>query len=240
MAARPRLNGVTALLGIATRMKLARLLLITDLRTEGDLPDFVGSTVRAGADIVQLRDPGATDAELAAGFESAREAASQRQALLGVYDTLEVSRRVRTDVLHLSERGADASKARGWVHEWTQLGRSCHSRWQVDTALADPEVNYLTIGPVEGLFGASGLDLVEYAALRAPQSEPESKPWFAVGGVALHNLDAIFGAGARRIAVSRVVTDAPDPAAATQELKRRLVQLWKDDPGMEKVIFGAF
>ncbi|MGB4916945.1 MAG: hypothetical protein WBO89_04460, partial [Propionicimonas sp.] len=60
---------MTVLLGIATRMRLARLLLITGLRDGGDdLAGFVGDTLDAGVDIVQLRDPRAGDAALAAGF----------------------------------------------------------------------------------------------------------------------------------------------------------------------------
>lgn len=231
---------MTVLMGIATRLRLSRLLLITDLR-DGELADFVAATVSAGVDIVQVRDPKAQPDELAAGFALARASLPNRDALLGVYDALELAHEANADLLQLSERGAHSEQARARVHQWAVLGRSCHSRRQIDHALADPEVNFLTVGPVVGgLFGVGGLDLIEYAASVAPASDPAAKPWFAVGGVTLENLDAVIAAGARRIAVSRAITDADDPAGATAALKARLLQAWKDDPGMESVIFGAF
>lgn len=238
---RPSVVAVTVLLGIAARMRLARLLLITDLRTDkADLPGFVAATLAAGVDIVQLRDPKADAAQLAASFSQVREAVLQGKALLGLYDAVEVAQEVQADLLQLSERGPEAARARTSVHPWAQLGRSCHSRRQLDAALLDPQVNYLTVGPVVGgLFGTGGLDLVEYAATQAPASDPTSKPWFAVGGITLDNLDDVVAAGARRVAVSRAITDASDPAEQAAAIKVRLVRAWKDDPGMDQVVFGA-
>ncbi|MCW5954171.1 MAG: thiamine phosphate synthase, partial [Propionibacteriaceae bacterium] len=183
---------MTVLMGIATRLRLARLLLITDLRSD-DLADFVAATVSAGVDIVQLRDPKADAESLAAGFATARAHLTKRDALLGLYDALELAHDANADLLQLSERGADTERARASVHQWAVLGRSCHSRRQLDAALADPEVNFLTVGPVEGgMFGIGGLDLVEYAASQAPATDPAAKPWFAVGGITAENLDDVL------------------------------------------------
>ena len=227
-------------MGIATRLRLARLLLITDLRP-GSLAEFVAATLSAGVDILQLRDPKAGPEALADGFATARANLTNRDALLGLYDAVELAHEARSDLLQLSERGVPTAAARAEVHPWAVLGRSCHSRRQVDAALADPEVNYLTVGPVEGgLFGVGGLDLIGYTATQAPQDDPAAKPWFAVGGVTADNLDEVLAAGARRVAVSRAITAAERPAEAAAELKARLVQAWNDDPGMEKVLFAAF
>ena len=232
---------MTVLLGIAARMRLARLLLITDLRTEqGDLPEFVAATLAAGVDIVQLRDPRADDQQLADAFTRVREVVQQRKALLGLFDAVGVAEQAQADLLQLSERGPAATEARRSVHQWAMLGRSCHSGRQVDAALRDPQVNYLTVGPVVGgLFGSGGLDLVRYAARLAPPSEPASDPWFAIGGITADNLDDVLAAGARRVAVSRAITDAPDPAQAAASLKQRLTRAWQEDPAMQQVVFGA-
>lgn len=231
---------MTVLMGIATRLRLARLLMITDLRSP-DLADFVAATVSAGVDIVQLRDPRADADALAAGFTTANAHLTSRDALLGLYDEVELAQAAKADLLQLSERGAASSAARAVVHPWALLGRSCHSRSQVDAALADPEVNFLTVGPVVGgLPGMGGLDLIGHAASVAPPTDPAAKPWFAVGGVTMENLEEVLAAGARRVAVSRAITAADDPAEAAGALKARLIRAWKDDPGMEKVTFAAF
>ena len=45
------------------------------------------------------------------------------------------------------------------------------------------------------------------------------KPWYAIGGIDLGNLDQVLEAGARRIVVVRAITEAADPAAAARRLR---------------------
>uniref|UniRef100_UPI0025D72B03 thiamine phosphate synthase n=1 Tax=uncultured Aeromicrobium sp. TaxID=337820 RepID=UPI0025D72B03 len=64
---------------------------------------------------------------------------------------------------------------------------------------------------------AVGVDLLRHAAAVA------TKPWFAIGGIAPGvRLDAALDAGAERVVVVRAITQAPDPAAAATEIRRRL------------------
>ena len=70
----------------------------------------------------------------------------------------------------------------------------------------------LSVGPVyatptkEGR-PAAGLGYVRHAAATAGE-----RPWFAIGGIDLDNVDEVVEAGAERLAVVRVLRDAPDPA----------------------------
>jgi len=161
---------------------------------------------------------------------------------VSVYDSGELAEKFQSDLLHLSERGEKASTARGHLHQWGLIGRSCHSVTQIDAAIADPDVNYLTVGPVYGglPIGDAGLGLVRHAAKVAPSSSPDSKPWFAVGGITAANLDEVLGAGARRIAVSRAITEADDPEAAAMVLKDRLRHVWNEDPAMQNLTLKMF
>ena len=84
-----------------------------------------------------------------------------------------------------------------------------------------------------------GLDLVRYAAQVAPPSDLAAKPWFAIGGIDLDNLDDVLAAGARRVCVVRALTLADDPEAAARELSARLRQAWRADPAMEQYTLGA-
>ena len=49
------------------------------------------------------------------------------------------------------------------------------------------------------------------------------RPWFAIGGIHLDNLDEVLAAGARRICVVSAILNAPDLAAACRAFKKRLV-----------------
>lgn len=51
---------------------------------------------------------------------------------------------------------------------------------------------------------------------------PSDRPWFAIGGIDLSNLDEVLAAGARRAVVVRAITEASDPGAAAAEFARRL------------------
>jgi thiamine-phosphate pyrophosphorylase len=233
---------MTALLGLATRLGLARLLLITGARREeGDLAEFADASFAGGVDIMQLRDPSAGHDELLTALRVMRQAGHHYQGLVSVYESGRLAEEFQADLLHLPERGDTARKARGYLHRWALIGRSCHSRDQVDTALADPDVNYLTVGPAfGGLTAEGGLDLVRYAAAVAAPSDPSAKPWFAVGGITAGTLDKVLTAGARRIAVSRAITVADDPEAAAISLKDRLRHAWNADPAMQNLTLQVF
>jgi thiamine-phosphate pyrophosphorylase len=84
-----------------------------------------------------------------------------------------------------------------------------------------------------------GLDLVRYAARKARVGRIKSKPWFAIGGISLDNLDEVIEAGARRVCVVRAITQASDPQDAAQRLSSRLRAAWNADPAMERYTFQA-
>jgi thiamine-phosphate pyrophosphorylase len=233
---------MTALLGLATRLGLARLLLITGTRTEqADLPAFADACFAGGVDLMQLRDPSADHDQLLTALTAMRKVALHYQGLVAVYGSAPLAQEFGADVLHLPERGIPAAEARGYLHEWALVGRSCHSRGQVDAALADPNVNYLNVGPVfGGLTQDGGLDLVRHAAEVAPPGDAASKPWFAVGGITAGTLDQVLAAGARRISVSRAITSASDPEAAAISLKDRLRHAWNEDPAMANLTLQVF
>jgi thiamine-phosphate pyrophosphorylase len=102
------------------------------------------------------------------------------------------------------------------------IGRSCHAESEVAAAASEPGADYFCTGPVwptptKPGRHAPGLDLVRYAAALGT-----SRPWFAIGGIDLANLDQVLDAGARRIVVVRAITEASDPGAAAAELAKRV------------------
>lgn len=215
------------------RLRLARLLCVTDARTDGDLAGFAAGVLEAGVDLIQLRDDRSSDPAKLAALAVLRKAASAGQALVSVYADCELAREFGADVLHLPRGGVEAKKARRCVSRWARIGRSCYSTDDIDAALADDDVHYLSVGPVFGTLPWAGrlpgLDLVRHAARVAPQATPGAKPWFAIGGITGANLDEVLDAGARRIAVGRAITAAADPASAARMFDHRLRASWRDE-----------
>jgi thiamine-phosphate pyrophosphorylase len=85
-----------------------------------------------------------------------------------------------------------------------------------------PGVDYFCVGPTwetptKPGRPAAGLSLVRHAA-----SLGTDRPWFAIGGIDLSNLDQVLEAGATRVVVVRALTSAADPFAAAQALRSRL------------------
>jgi thiamine-phosphate pyrophosphorylase len=232
-------------MGLEARLRLARLYLCTDAREQqGDLESFLQAAFAGGVDIVQIRQKAMKpEAELAA-LEIARQAAAPYQAIVCVNDSAEVAERFQADMLHLGQTDGAAAKARRYLHRWALLGRSTHAPRQTDKAIKDPDVDYFCVGPVYATstkpdYEPVGLDLVRYAARQEPVASIKSKPWFAIGGISMDNVDDVIEAGARRICVVRAITQASDPQDAAQRLSSKLRAAWSADPGMEQYTFQA-
>ncbi len=235
---------MTVLMGLDARLRLARLYLCTDAReAQGDLAGFLKAAFAGGVDIVQIRQPGMNpEAELEA-LQVAREAAGTR-GIVSVNGSAKLAGAFAADMLHLGQDDGRARRARKQLHEWALVGRSVHTGDQLDQALADDDVDYVSIGPVRATpiepgVPPVGLELIRQAAQAAPVFAPESKPWFAVGGIDADNLDALIAAGARRIVVVRAITEADDPTAAAQVLRSKLQQAWRADPASERYSIQA-
>lgn len=208
------------------RLAAARLYLCTDARLErGDLGEFVAAALRGGVDIVQLRhkapEPLEARHELAA-LEVVADACRRYGGLLAVNDRADIARAAGADILHLGQDDLPVGVARSLIGAVPLVGRSTHAEAEVDAALVEPESDYFCVGPcwptpTKPGRPAPGLDLVRYAAGRAPD-----KPWFAIGGIDRANLDAVIEAGARRVVVVRALTEAADPEAEAAALAQRL------------------
>ena len=205
------------------RLAAARLYLCTDGRREqGDLAEFLDTVLRAGVDIVQLREKNLEAREELALLEVFADACRRHGRLLAVNDRADVALAAGADVLHLGQDDLPVSVARKILGDGPLIGRSSHSPAQSAAAADEDSVDYFCAGPVwatptkPGRAG-TGLSLISEVASRAPE-----RPWFAIGGIGLAELDSVLAAGARRVVVVRAITEASDPGAAAAEFARRL------------------
>jgi thiamine-phosphate pyrophosphorylase len=195
------------------RLATARLYLVCDARPR----DWLRAAVRGGVDLLQLRDKSLDDDGLVAAAREFREAG----ALFILNDRPDLVEACGADGVHVGQEDATPASARAAVGPGRIVGRSTHAPSQADAADADPDVDYLAVGPVHETptkpgRPAAGLEYVEYAARTV------GKPWFAIGGLDRANVGAVVERGATRIVVVRAITEAPDPEAAARALRDAL------------------
>ncbi len=199
----------------------ARLYLCVGVRP--DLPAFLDLVLGAGVDVVQLREKGLEAADELALLPAVAAAAARHGRLWAVNDRADVAYAARPDLLHLGQRDLPVEVARAILGDGVRIGRSTHTPAEVDAAAAERGIDYFCVGPVwptptKPGRPAAGLELVRHAAAVTPPG----RPWFAIGGIDLGNLDEVLAYGARRVVVVRAVTEAADPAAAVGAFVSRL------------------
>jgi thiamine-phosphate pyrophosphorylase len=206
------------------RLADARLYLCTDSRRgRGDLAEFADAALAGGVDVVQLREKGIEARDELAGLEVLAAACERHGALLAVNDRADVALAAGADVLHLGQDDLPVSWARRIVGDGVLIGRSTHDAAQADAAAVEPGVDYFCAGPcwptpTKPGRPAPGLDLLRHVAA----GDTHGRPWFAIGGIDLGRLDAVLDAGASRVVVVRVITEADDPRASASALAARL------------------
>ena len=233
-------------MGLDVRLKTARLYLSTDLReTTGDFGNFVDKAFAGGVDILQVRQDDAPEEKLLEALDIARTVAYHYQGIVVVNGSASLAHRFNGDALHLSRADVTPKVARPQLHQWALIGRSAHDEDDVRDAAGDQEVNYLSIGPgwnsgPSPAYAAPGLDLVRFTATTVPPGDTKSKPWFASGGIDERTIDAVIEAGARRVWVTRALTQAPDAEAAAQRLAAKLREAWDADESMQEFLNNVF
>jgi thiamine-phosphate pyrophosphorylase len=199
------------------RLANARLYLVCDARPGA----FLDAALRGGADLIQLRDKTLDDDGLIAAARTFRAAADAHGALFILNDRPDLVAACGADGVHVGQDDASVASARAAVGRDRIVGRSTHAPGQGAAAEADPDVDYLAVGPVHATptkpgRAAAGPEYVAWAAANV------TKPWFAIGGLDARTVGAVTALGASRIVVVRAIADAADPEAAARALRERL------------------
>jgi thiamine-phosphate pyrophosphorylase len=199
------------------RIASTRLYLVCDARPRA----FLDAALRGGVDLIQLRDKALDDVAIVAAAREFRAAADAAGALFILNDRPDLVEACGADGVHVGQEDASVADARAAVGDERIVGRSTHAPAQGAEADADPDVDYVVVGPVHATptkpgRPAAGLGYVEWAAANV------TTPWFAIGGLHAGNVGEVTARGARRIVVVRAITEAADPEAAARVLRERL------------------
>ena len=199
------------------RLDWTRLYLVCEARPHGTDPEpLLRAALTGGARMIELRDREQPRGAVERSGRTFRRLADTYGALFIVNDDPYLAQELHADGVHLGQDDMDPAEAREILGPDAIIGRSTHSREQIEDAAGRP-VDYISVGPIwetptkEGR-PATGLDLIREARGAAAQ------PWFAIGGIDAGNVGEVTAAGATRICVVRAIRDAEDPRAAATEL----------------------
>lgn len=212
------------------RLNNARLYVLIDgMKSVDEFQRLVDSLIRAGVDVIQLRDKHLGDREL---VERARilRAITQRagqvnklphgRPLFVMNDRPDLAVLAQADGVHVGQDELTVKDARSIVGPKMLIGVSTHSIQQARQAVLDG-ANYIGVGPVfpsdtKAFKQFPGVELLRQVAAEIRM------PAFAIGGIHRDNLDMVLAAGFTRIAVSGAVTAAEEPERAAGELLERM------------------
>jgi len=185
----------------------------------------VEAALRAGVDVVQLREksrPARERYEL--GLEL-RELTREAGVPLIVNDRVDLARAVDADGVHLGDEDLPVPVAREQLGPGATIGRSV-STPEAARAAAAAGADYLGVGAVYRTGSKDttpeetdiGLDAV--ASVRAATD----LPLIGIGGITPDTAAAVVAAGADGVAVISAIAGADDPGAATRRLREAVAE----------------
>jgi len=200
------------------QLKAARLYLVTS--PSENLVAIVEASLKGGLTLIQYRDKNTDDLIRFQNAQKLCQLCHDYGALFLVNDRVDLALAVNADGIHLGQQDLPIAIARQILGPNRIIGRSTTNPQEMAKAIAEG-ADYIGVGPVYETptkvgKAAAGLDYVSYAAQNSPV------PWFAIGGIDQSNLQDVLKAGAKQVAVVRVIMQSPNPTEATQDLLAQL------------------
>ena len=201
------------------RIAGARLYLVCDARPR----EFLAAAIRGGVDVIQLRDKALDDEALVTAAREFRAAADADGALFVLNDRPDLVAACRADGVHVGQDDGTPADARARSSGRTRSSAARRTRrTRRDAADADPDVDYLAVGPVHATptkpgRPAAGLDYVAYAAAHVRQAVVRDRR----AGRRQRRARST-ARGATRVVVVRAITESADPEAAARALRAAL------------------
>ena len=209
-------------------MKNFLLCYITDRRQlrSVSLAAVIRETVRAGVDIVQVREKDLTSRELITLVEEALSATREQGmggARVVVNDRVDVALAGGADGAHLAAHSMPVQVVRRFVPRAFVIGVSCHSLGEA-MAAESGGADYLVLGPVFetpsklGYGPPLGLEELRNVASRI------RIPVLALGGITVDRIRPCLEAGASGIAGIRIFQDCESVQERVRELRTQLLE----------------
>lgn len=195
------------------------LLVTSDLCKQG-LEQVVREAIKAGVDIIQLREKTLPDREIIQLGKRIRELTRDTQTLFIMNDRPDLATLTEADGVHVGQEELSVYETRRIVGPKKLIGLSTHTIEQARKAVLDG-ADYIGVGPT---FPSKTKKFDDFAGLNFIQQVAAeiTLPWYAIGGIDTENLEKVIKAGASRVALSSAICSAEDPARAARQFSELL------------------
>ncbi len=197
------------------------LYLITNRKlfnSEEEFLQALSKALKAGVDIVQLREKDLDTLRLFCLSKKVRSLTTQHKALFLINDRVDIAMAVGADGVHLPGSGLPSKVARELLGPKAIIARSTHSLEEVIKE-QDSGIDFLTFSPIfwtksKAKYGPpQGIEKLK-AVCRISHI-----PVVALGGINKDNAAITLSAGAKGISVISAILGTRDPFLATKDLK---------------------
>ncbi len=186
--------------------------------------EVVQAMIAGGVRVIQYREKKHRKAARDMLAECRRIRALTRKAgvVFIVNDEVDIALLVDADGVHVGQDDLPVPEVRRLLGPDKIIGLSTHSPEQLRQAEA-LGADYIGVGPIyatqtkEDVCAPVGFDYLDYAVKNAVL------PFVAIGGIKLHNIDAIVKRGARTICLVTEIVGAKDIARMVTELNRAII-----------------
>lgn len=198
------------------------LYLCTDLVTPKEKFASTIEEVAISTDIVQIRSD--KDAKYILDYiKTIKPILEKNDSLLAVNNRADIAKIAQADVFHIGQDDISPEDAREILGKEVVIGLSTHTIDEFVAAQKNESIDYISIGPIyktttKPTYIPCGLRALKEVASKS------YKPFFAIGGIDIDNLDDVILSGAKRIAVVRAITDSTKPGLSAKRLKERIMR----------------
>jgi thiamine-phosphate diphosphorylase len=193
---------------------------VADLPALGPLADRLTLAGQAGVDLLQIREPDLSAAELIGLVQDLRARLGDAPARIVVNERVDVALAADADGVHLKSDSIPTALVRRHVPAPFLVGRSVHSVEEARAAAGDG-ADYLIFGTVFPSGSKPRGHRTAGLEALAAVSEAVRIPVLAIGGISLNTVTAAAEAGAAGVAAIGLFFDATGPM---DDLRGRLTQ----------------
>ena len=186
-----------------------------------DISKVAEDLLRAGGDIIQLRDKTSSDNVFLERAKAIKRIAKKHKRPFIINDRVDIARLVNADGVHLGQEDVSIEEARKILGKKI-IGISTHSLNEAKTA-EKKGADYIGIGPIFKTESKKDLLPIGCSVLNKIKKALDI-PFFAIGGISLSNIKKVREGGAKRVAAISSLIKTKNVYQKTKELKKALIK----------------